>query len=111
LPFLKRADRPVQSFRPKSTTPIPPDSLTPFSRSANSWDFDFAPRIRNVGDSRLFTVEKPGIYPTLAPLVGGSVNSKQILTHWEEILRLATSIEYRTVTASLMLRKLGAYPR
>jgi TnpA family transposase len=39
------------------------------------------------------------------------VNSKQILTHWEEILRLATSIEHGTVTASLMLRKLGAYPR
>lgn len=73
--------------------------------------FRFAPRIRNVGDTRLFTVEKPGIYPTLAPLVGGSVNSKQILTHWEEILRLATSIEHGTVTASLMLRKLGAYPR
>ena len=34
-----------------------------------------------------------------------------ITTHWDEILRLATSIRQGTVTASLMLRKLGAYPR
>ena len=73
--------------------------------------FRFAPRIRNLGDTRLYTVEKPGTYPTLGPLVGGAVNSKQILAHWDEILRLATSIDHGTVTASLMLRKLGAYPR
>ena len=39
------------------------------------------------------------------------VNSKHIRTHWDEILRLATSIRQGTVTASLMLRKLGSYPR
>jgi len=31
--------------------------------------------------------------------------------HWDEVLRLATSIRQGTVTASLMLRKLGGYPR
>lgn len=56
-------------------------------------------------------MENPGKYPTLAPLVGGAVNSKLIIAHWDEILRLATSIDHGTVTASLMLRKLGAYPR
>jgi TnpA family transposase len=39
------------------------------------------------------------------------VNSKQILAHWDEIPRIATFIEHGSVTASLMLRKLGAYPR
>jgi Tn3 transposase DDE domain len=39
------------------------------------------------------------------------VNRKQITSHWDEILRLATSIKHGSVTASLMLRKLGAYPR
>ena len=39
------------------------------------------------------------------------VKIKAIRTHWEEILRLATSIKQGTVTASLMLRKLGSYPR
>lgn len=44
-------------------------------------------------------------------LVGGTVNAKNIRSHWDEILRLATSIRQGTVTASLMLRKLGGYPR
>ncbi|VVE46303.1 hypothetical protein PIN31115_04406 [Pandoraea iniqua] len=38
-------------------------------------------------------------------------NIKAIRAHWDEILRLATSIRPGTVTASLMLRKLGNYPR
>lgn len=31
--------------------------------------------------------------------------------HWNDILRLASSIKHGTVTALLMLRKLGSYPR
>ena len=41
----------------------------------------------------------------------GTTNAKAVRTHWDEILRLATSIRQGTVTASLMLRKLGSYPR
>ena len=36
---------------------------------------------------------------------------KHVRAHWDEILRLAASIKQGTVTASLMLRKLGSYPR
>ena len=73
--------------------------------------FRFAPRIRDLADKRLFVPGKPGAYPALSPLVGGTIRAKPIRTHWEEILRLATSIRQGTVTASLMLRKLGSYPR
>ena len=73
--------------------------------------FRFAPRIRNIGDTRLYSLEKPSTYATLSPLIGGIVNKRQITGHWDEILRLATSIKHGSVTASLMLRKLGAYPR
>ena len=44
-------------------------------------------------------------------MIGGSVNVKHLRAHWDEILRLAASIKQGTVTASLMLRKLGSYPR
>ena len=44
-------------------------------------------------------------------MIGGTLNIKHIRAHWDEILRLATSIKQGTVTASLMLRKLGSYPR
>jgi TnpA family transposase len=73
--------------------------------------FRFAPRIRDLADKRLFVPSKQKTYPALSGLIGGTVNQKQIRTHWEDILRLATSIKQGTVTASLMLRKLGSYPR
>jgi hypothetical protein len=51
------------------------------------------------------------LYPALEALIGTALNARQITAYWDEILRLATSIQQGTVTASLMLRKLGAYPR
>jgi len=48
---------------------------------------------------------------SLSSLTGGTLNQKTILAHWNDILRLATSIKQGTATASLMLRKLGSYPR
>ena len=45
------------------------------------------------------------------PEIGGTINSKLIAAQWQEVLRLATSIRHGTVTASLILRKLGSYPR
>lgn len=47
----------------------------------------------------------------MATLIGGTINTTMISLHWDEILRLATSIKTGTVTASLMMRKLAAYPR
>ena len=73
--------------------------------------YRFAPRIRNIGDTRLYTPTNGHEHATLAPLIGGSINTTTIALHWDEILRLAASIKTGTVTASLMMRKLGAYPR
>jgi TnpA family transposase len=73
--------------------------------------FRFAPRIRDLSDKRLFVPDKKAVYSSLTILIGGTLNQKTILAHWNEILRLATSIKRGSVTASLMLRKLGSYPR
>jgi TnpA family transposase len=73
--------------------------------------FRFAPRIRDLVDKRLYIHGDAKLYPTLACMIGGPVNVKRIRAHWDEILRLAASIKQGTVTASLMLRKLGSYPR
>ncbi|KKN78560.1 hypothetical protein LCGC14_0348520, partial [marine sediment metagenome] len=73
--------------------------------------YRFAPRIRDLADRRLYIQGDTKQYPTLAGLIGGRINVKHIRTHWDEILRLAASIKQGTVTASLMLRKLGSYPR
>jgi TnpA family transposase len=73
--------------------------------------FRFAPRIRDLADKRLYIYGDTKHSPTLAGLIGGSIHVKHIRAHGEEILRLAASIQQGTVTASLMLRKLGSYPR
>jgi len=73
--------------------------------------FRFAPRIRDLADKRLYISGEARSYPTLAAIVGGAVDARRIRTHWDDILRLAASIRQGTTTASLMLRKLGSYPR
>ena len=73
--------------------------------------FRFAPRIRDLSDKRLYVPAKSDDFQTLSGLVGGTIQHGHLLAHWDEILRLATSIRQGTVTASLMLKKLGSYPR
>jgi TnpA family transposase len=73
--------------------------------------FRFAPRIRDLGDTKLYVPSKAVTYDGLKTMIGGTLNIKQIQAHWDDILRLATSIKQGTVTASLMLKKLGSYPR
>ena len=73
--------------------------------------FRFAPRIRDLGDMKLYVPGNPKNYPALTAMIGDTYNEKHIRRNWDEVLRLATSIRQGTVTASLMLRKLGSYPR
>ena len=73
--------------------------------------FKFAPRIRDLGDTKLFIPKGDNPYQALKPMLGGTINIQLIKEHWSDILRLATSIKQGTVTASLILRKLGSYPR
>jgi hypothetical protein len=73
--------------------------------------FRFAPRIRDLGDTKLYVPGKVADHPALRSMIGGSSNIKHLRAHWDDVLRLAASIKHGTVTASLMLRKLGSYPR
>lgn len=73
--------------------------------------FRFAPRIRDLGDTKLYVPQPAPAYPALGALIGGTLNLKPVRRLWDDLLRLATSIKQGTVTASLMLRKLGSYPR
>jgi TnpA family transposase len=66
---------------------------------------------KDLGDTKLYIPKGDSLYDTLKPMIGGTLNIKHVRAHWDEILRLATSIKQGTVTASLMLRKLSCYPR
>jgi TnpA family transposase len=73
--------------------------------------FEFAPRIADLAEKRIYVPGKPGDWPNLAPLIGGSLNIKLMEQQFDEVMRLTASIKQGTVTASLILRKLAAYPR
>jgi len=73
--------------------------------------FRFAPRIRDLKDRRLYLFPGQKQHPILDPLVGGFADVHHITAHWNDILRLATSIRSGTVTASAILQKPSAYPR
>ena len=94
----------------KNTIPTRPASPTTCLASATCWA-SVLPRIRDLADRRLYTAEKAKRYPSLQPFIGGTINLKQLLAHWSEILRLGCSIRMGTVTSSLILRKLASYPR
>lgn len=73
--------------------------------------FRFAPRLRNFKDRKLYLL--PGMKPPaiMAPFIGGTIKVGAIIENWSEILRLATSIQAGTTTASAILKSLSAYPR
>ncbi|MEK5105051.1 Tn3 family transposase [Cytobacillus sp. FSL M8-0252] len=73
--------------------------------------FKFAPRIRDLSDSKLFTIGKASEYPKLEPILRGQINKKIIKENYEDVLRLAHSIREGTVSASLIMGKLGSYSR
>lgn len=73
--------------------------------------YRFSPRIRDIADKRLYISGSAKQYPTLAGLIGGTINRKIIRENWDDLLRLAASIKQGTVSASLMMRKLASYPR
>lgn len=73
--------------------------------------FRFAPRIRDLAEKKLYVPDGKVKYDAITPLIGGAINFRQIQIHWDEILRLAASIRHGTVSASLIIRKIGSYPR
>jgi TnpA family transposase len=70
--------------------------------------YRFAPRIKDLKDRKLYTVEKPSSWPLLEPLIGDAVDTAAILGQWTELMRLKASIETGAVIPSVILRKLAA---
>jgi len=70
--------------------------------------YRFAPRIKDLKDRKLYTVEKPGTYPLLEPLIGDAVDMAAIIGQWSELVRLKASIEMGGTVPSVILRKLAA---
>lgn len=73
--------------------------------------FRFCPRLRDFPDRKLATLEPASAYKDLAPLLGRRIRTEIIREHWDEILRLVTSLHAGTALPSAMLKRLAAYQR
>lgn len=71
----------------------------------------FAPRLRVLADSKLYAIGKPSDFPKLEKLLRGQINTKIIQENYDDVLRLAHSIREGTVSASLIMGKIGSYAR
>ena len=72
--------------------------------------FQFAPRIRDISDSKLYTILKASEYPSISELLH-RVNIKSIQENFDDVLRLSHSIREGSVSASLIMSKIGSYAR
>jgi TnpA family transposase len=73
--------------------------------------FHFAPRIPNLADRKLYAFGPASNWPAFTPFIAGRPDERLVTAHWDDVLRLGASIRTGTVSASLMLKRLGAYPR
>ena len=55
--------------------------------------FEFAPRIADLADKRMYVPGKPGERPNLGPLIGGPLNIKLMEQQFDEVMRLTASIK------------------
>src|SRR4051812_49937381 len=73
--------------------------------------FQFAPRIRDLPDKRLYAFDPSAAPAILQPLIAGRIKVGLIRETWPDILRLAASMATGDLIPSQILRKLAAYPR
>ena len=73
--------------------------------------YRFAPRIRDLGDRRLFVIDRHADYGRLDAIMGGTAALGLVEENWDEVLRLAASVRAGTVPPSVISRKIAAFPR
>lgn len=71
----------------------------------------FAPRLRDLGDQRLYRVEKFDGLPQVNSLLKRKLRPELFLRQWDDLLRVAGSLKLGWVTASLLITKYHAMPK
>jgi TnpA family transposase len=71
----------------------------------------FAPRLRDIADQKLYRFDKSIRYSHIEPLLRGTIHPERILKHWDDLLRVAGSLKLGWVTASLFIGRLQSYRR
>src|SRR5690606_35074467 len=78
---------------------------------AHLFGFRFAPRLRDLHSARLFTIESADRFPRLNEFLRYKIRTPIIRKNYDDVLRMAHSIQQGTVSAALLMGKLGSYER
>ncbi len=73
--------------------------------------YRFAPRIRDLGERKLFVADRDMAEGLPDAMIGGVINRTTIEENWAEVLRLAASIRAGVVPPSVIFKKIAAFPR
>lgn len=69
----------------------------------------FSPRIRDLADQCLYRLDSVSVPAELAPLFKGKINTHLITERWDDMVRVAGSLQRGWVTASLLMGKLQSF--
>jgi TnpA family transposase len=74
--------------------------------------FQFSPRLADIGDARLWRINRDAIYGQLNAVARNRINVDLIATNWDDMLRVVGSLKTGRVRASEVLRALqgGGHP-
>jgi hypothetical protein len=120
-----RGDPARRRGRPRHRRPALPRGGPQHRHPSHGWGWGVRPRVRARASPRLpvrpahpqprraqaLCSRSGRDWPALAPFIAGHPDDKRITAHWDDVLRLATSVRTGVISASLMLKRLGAYPR
>jgi TnpA family transposase len=68
--------------------------------------YQFSPRLADLGDTRFWRIDPAADYGALNDLAPHRVNAALITQHWDDLLRVAGSLQLGTVSASEFMRAL-----
>jgi TnpA family transposase len=84
---------------------------TPVFALAHLLGIQLMPRIRSWADLVFYRPRPDATYAHLEPLFGPAINWGLIETHWQDLMRVALSLQAGTILPSTLLRKLSHYSR
>jgi len=66
----------------------------------------FSPRVRDIADHRLWRIGPLDHHERAGPLVRSQIRTDRIVSHWDDMLRVAGSLQHGWTPASLLVAKL-----
>jgi len=68
--------------------------------------YQFSPRLADLPDRRFWRMTARADYGALNGIAANRINTRLIVAHWEDVLRVAGTLHTRSATASAVIRSL-----